>query len=142
MEDAERDVEKAVLRFYDAIETMVTGGGVDAISDTWHHTNRVTARHPMDEWAVGWDEVLATWKSVAAFGRAGRGGGKVLSCKAYVYGDFAYTTIAFQAAPSWGGDKLMCTNVLSRVDGIWKVIHHHVDPSPNMQSALEKMLSE
>lgn len=142
MEDAEREVEKAVLRFYDAIETMVIGGGLDAIGDTWHHTDRVTVRHPMDEWAVGWEEVLATWKSITGFGRPDRGGGKVLSLKAYVYGDFAYVTIVFKAAPSWGGDKLMCTDILSRMDGVWKVIHHHADPSPSMQPALEKMLSE
>jgi ketosteroid isomerase-like protein len=142
MDQVEQEVEAAVRRFYDAIETMVSGGGVEALSEAWHHTDRVTARHPIDEWAVGWDEVWETWKSLLPFGRADRGGGQVMGLRTYVYGDIAYATVSFRAAPRWGGEKLMCTNVLLRKDGVWKIIHHHADPSPGMQAALERMVAE
>jgi hypothetical protein len=33
-------------------------------------------------------------------------------------------------------------NVLEKVGGTWKIIHHHADPSPKMSAALEKMLRE
>jgi ketosteroid isomerase-like protein len=142
MEQEQAEVEAATRRFYDAIETMVRGGGVEAMKDAWHHTERATSRHPMDEWSVGWDQIWETWKFTSTFGRADRGGGKVLGLQTYVYGDMAYATVTFQAAPAWGGAKIMCTNVLSKQGGVWKVVHHHADPSPAMQAALERMLSE
>lgn len=142
MEEAEREVEAATRRFYDAIETMITGGGVDAMSDAWHHTDQVTSRHPIDNWSLGWEQIWATWQFTSSFGRPDRAGGKVLDLRVHVYGDVAYATVSFQAAPSWGGEKLMCTNVLLKKDGAWKVIHHHADPSPAMQAALEGMLAE
>jgi len=33
------------------------------------------------------------------------------------------------------GETLACTNVLHRMDGVWKVIHHHADKSPKMGEA-------
>ncbi|NLE86096.1 MAG: nuclear transport factor 2 family protein [Myxococcales bacterium] len=139
--DAEA-VDAATRRFYAAIEDMVSGRGLATMEQAWHHTDRVTSKHPSGEWAQGWDEVWATWQVFASFGRSDRGGGKLLSTQAHVYGDVAYSTSVFQAAPSWGGEVLMCTNVLLRIDGEWKVIHHHADPAPKMAAALEQMLHE
>jgi ketosteroid isomerase-like protein len=135
-------VETAARRFYGAIEDMISGRGLETMRSAWHHTDRVTSKHPSGEWSHGWEEVWATWQVFSSFGREDRGGSKVLSLSANVYGDFAYTTSVFQASPSWGGEKLMCTNVLQRLDGKWKVIHHHADPSPAMAAALEKMLEQ
>ena len=60
-----------------------------------------------------------------------------LGLTAHVYGDVAYTTCRFVASPAFGGDTLSCTNVLHRVDGVWKIVHHHADKSPKMGAALE-----
>lgn len=136
----EREVLAATQRFYAAIEDMVSGRGLDAMRAAWHHTDRVTSKHPSGEWSTGWEEVWETWKVFSSFGRDDRGGSKLLSLEAYVYGDVAYTTGIFQASPAWGAEKMMCTNVLQRIDGQWKIIHHHADPSPGMARALEKML--
>jgi ketosteroid isomerase-like protein len=76
------------------------------------------------------------------FGREGRGGSKVVNLDPHVYGDIAYTTVVFTASPVWGGETLTCTNVLQRIDGVWKIIHHHSDKSPAMAAALEKIISE
>jgi ketosteroid isomerase-like protein len=135
-------VEKATRDFYAAIEDMVSGRGLDAMRNAWHHTNAVTSKHPSGEWAIGWDEVWATWELFSSFGREDRGGSKLVSIKVQAFGDFAYTAGVFQASPKWGGEKLMCTNVLQKLDGQWKVIHHHADPGPGMQAALEQMLQE
>jgi hypothetical protein len=62
--------------------------------------------------------------------------------KAYVYGDVAYTTCLFTAAPAFAGETLACTNVLRRVDGAWKVIHHHADKAPGMGAAAERLARE
>ena len=62
--------------------------------------------------------------------------------KAHVYGDVAYTTCLFTAAPAFGGETLACTNVLRRIDGNWKVIHHHADKAPKLGAAAVKFASE
>jgi ketosteroid isomerase-like protein len=138
----ETAIEQATRRFYEAIEDMVAGRGLDLMRQVWHHTPSVTGKHPMSDWAVGWDEVAATWEAASHFGRADRGGSSLLSVKVFAHGDVAYTTSVFRASPAWGGEKLMCTNVLQRIDGVWKVIHHHADSGPKMSAALERMLSE
>lgn len=135
----EKEVIAATLRFYQGIEDMACGRGVQAIKDAWHHTPRVTSSHPTGEWAIGWDEVAATWDVFASFGKEGGGGTKIRDVKVYVYGDIAYTTSVFFAAPSWGGAKLNCTNVLQRVNGEWKIIHHHPDRAPSMEASMEAM---
>ena len=136
----EEKVLAAILRFYDAIEQMVIGKGAGPMRDTWHHTPRVTSSHPTGEWAVGWDEVAATWDVFASFGKEGNGGTQIRDVKVYLYGDIAYTTSVFVAAPAWGGAKLNCTNILHRVDGAWKVIHHHPDKAPSIEASMEKMI--
>jgi ketosteroid isomerase-like protein len=138
----ESAVREATVRFYNAIEAMVSGKGLEPMQEAWHHTDRVTTGHPRGDWARGWDEVLATWKVFAGFGREGRGGSRIRDLQVNVYGDFAYTTCIFVASPAFGGDSLACTNILHRMDGVWKIIHHHVDKSPAMGAALEKIARE
>lgn len=129
----------AARNFYDAIEKLVGGEGLEAMRAAWHHTDRVTSGHPSGDWAVGWDEVWATWEVFAAFGRNDRGGSEVRGLKAYVYGDVAYTTCIFVASPAFGGESLACTNVLHRANGVWKIVHHHADKAPGMGAALERL---
>jgi ketosteroid isomerase-like protein len=139
---SEDDVVRAAdTRFYDAIEQILIGGDPAAMSEAWHHTDAVTSRHPSGDWANGWQEVWALWAGFVGFGRADRGGSRVLSRGVHVYGDVAYTTVVFVCAPAFGGDTLNCTNILQRLDGAWKVIHHHADVSPSMGAALEKIMA-
>ena len=135
----EKEVMAAALRLYQGIEEMACGRGVQMIKDAWHHNPRVTSSHPTGEWCIGWDEVAATWDVFASFGKEGGGGTKIRDLKVYVYGDIAYTTCIFFAAPSWGGAKMNCTNILQRIDGNWKIIHHHPDKAPSMEVSMEKM---
>jgi len=135
----EEEVQRATRRFYDGIEQMVSGRGLDSIRESWHHGPRVTSGHPSGEWSRGWDEVWATWQIFASFGRADRGGSKVKSLEVEVLGDVAYATVVFVASPAFGAEAIACTNVLQRIDGAWKIIHHHADKSPKMGAALEKI---
>jgi ketosteroid isomerase-like protein len=142
MTSDESDVRDATMGFYNAIEAMISGKGLGPMQEAWHHSDRVTTGHPRGDWAQGWDEVLATWKVFAAFGREGRGGSRVRELQVHVYGDVAYATVTFVASPAFGSDTLACTNVLHRVGGVWKIIHHHADKSPAMGAALEKIAQE
>ena len=134
----EEEVCAAAMRFYEGIDQMVSGKGVDLIRETWEHSDRVTAGHPSGEWSQGWDEILPAWQLFASLGRHDRGGGKVRGMKAHVYGDVAYTTCLFTIAPAFGGETIACTNVLRKVDGAWKIIHHHADKSPGLGAMAEK----
>jgi ketosteroid isomerase-like protein len=142
MNTEEQAVLDAARRFYDAIEQLVSGKGLEAMRDACHHTERVTSVHPSGEWSVGWDEIFASWEVFAGFGRADRGGSRIRDLKAFVYGELAYTTCIFIASPAFGGESLPCTNVLHRVNGAWKVVHHHSNRSPKMEAALEKIAKE
>ena len=61
----EAPVRAAVERFYAALEALITGGGSEPMRAAWHHTDRVTAAHPLGDWSYGWKEILATWEVVA-----------------------------------------------------------------------------
>jgi ketosteroid isomerase-like protein len=135
----EAEVLAAAQRFYDAIEQMVSGKGLESMRSAWHHTDYVTGGHPSGEWSRGWEEIWATWEVFAGFGAPDRGGSKISGLSANVFGDVAYTTCIFHASPGFGGEKLACTNVLQRIDGVWKIIHHHADKSPAMGAALERI---
>jgi ketosteroid isomerase-like protein len=139
MTNDEKEVHAATIRFYDAIETMCSGNGTEAMRDAWHHTPRVTGSHPSGDWSQGWEEIWTTWEVFAGLGRASLKGSQLHGLKVHVYGDVAYTTSTFTASPGLGGDAIACTNVLHRQDGVWKIIHHHADKSPAMGAALEKL---
>lgn len=141
MKSDDQAVLDATLRFYDAIEQMVSGKGLDAMSASWHHTPYATGGHPSGEWAHGWDEVWATWQLFASFGRPDCGGSSLRNLKVNVFGDIAYATSTFTSSAALGGESLACTNVLQRIDGEWKIIHHHADKAPKMGAALEKLAS-
>jgi len=138
----EDEVCKAAMGMYDGLNDMTTGGGVERIKAAWEHSDRVTAGHPSGEWSQGWDEIVVGFEIFASFGKPGRGGASVRGMKAHVYGDVAYTTCLFTVAPAFGGETLACTNVLRRVDGVWKIIHHHADKAPAMGAAAEKFARE
>lgn len=133
------EVEAAVRSFYAAIEDMIEGRGLAKMEAVWDHSTVVTGKHPMGEWCLGWEEVLATWQVVEHFGRPGNGGSELVSTRIHRFGELAYATSVFRASPSWGGEMMLCTNILRNVDGAWKVIHHHADPSPKMFEALQGM---
>lgn len=138
----EEEVCAAAMRFYDGIDDMVSGKGLDRIKQAWEQSDRVTAGHPSGDWSEGWDEILPVWELFQALGRSDRGGSQVRGMKAYVYGDVAYTICLFVSAPAFGGETLACTNVLRKVDGAWKIIHHHADKAPGLGAAAEKFARE
>lgn len=53
----------------------------------------------------------------------------------------AYTISTFRASPAFGGATMNCTNVLRRIDGAWKIVHHHADRTPAVEKSLEQMVS-
>ena len=141
MSNDESDVLAATKRFYDAIEVMICGGGLEPMKAAWHRGPNVTSGHPLGRWAQGWDEVLATWEEFASFGRPEAGGSSVDDLHAQVFGDTAYTISVFRSSKAFGGVTMNCTNVLRRIDGAWKIVHHHADRTPSMEKSLEALVA-
>jgi ketosteroid isomerase-like protein len=142
MTHEEEEAKAAIVRFYDALEDLLRGKGSGPMSDAWHHTPRVTSGHPMGDWARGWDEVWATWGEFAALGKESNAGGRIRDLKVVVYGDVAYATGVFTAAPALGGMQMNVTNIVHRDSGVWKVVHHHADRTPSMEGAYDKQARE
>jgi ketosteroid isomerase-like protein len=138
----EEEVCKAAMGMYDGLNDMATGQGLERVKAAWEHNDRVTAGHPSGEWSEGWAEIVVGFEIFASLGKPGRGGSSVRGMKAHVYGDVAYTTCLFTVSPTFGGETIACTNVLRRVDGVWKIIHHHADKAPAMSAAAEKYARE
>ena len=138
----EEEVCSAAMRLYDGIDDMVSGRGIGRIQEAWEHSDQVTAGHPSGEWSQGWAEIVVGFELFSALGRPERGGSKVRGMKAHVYGDIAYTTCLFTTAPAFGAETIACTNVLRRVDGAWKIIHHHADKAPQLGANAEKFARE
>jgi ketosteroid isomerase-like protein len=128
----------AVTRFYDALEALISGRGIAPMKEAWHHTEDASASHPMGDWSHGWAEVLATWEIVANVGVPENAGSTIRQLRVHVKGDMAYSTCVFVAGVRFGHATVNCTNVATRVDGTWRIVHHHADKSTSIERGLEE----
>jgi ketosteroid isomerase-like protein len=154
MGTAEDEATAVINEFYDALEALLRGRGTAAMEEIWHHTDYATTSHPFGSWARGWTEVKVNWEEGAAvFGvykghesRSDRIGG-IHDLKVVVLGDAAYGTGTYRSKlyMSNGGELdlcLNCTNIVHRIDGVWKIVHHHADQAkPDWQSAIGDMVA-
>jgi ketosteroid isomerase-like protein len=144
----------AILRFYQALDELLLGKGIQGMSDAWHHDDCVTTVHPFGHWSRGWDEVFATWEEVAeVFGfyhghdERQDGIGGIHDLRINVLGDVAYGIGVYKSRLYLPKSELIlsvnCTNIVQKRDGVWKVIHHHPDQAPpDYQSSLARMVEE
>jgi ketosteroid isomerase-like protein len=140
MASAKEEAEQAIERFYAALDQCLRGKP-ETMAEAWHHTDYVTTVHPFGHWAQGWQEVWATWQEIAAvFGiykgheqRTDRIGG-ITGLKVGVHGDAAYGASVFESRLLLKEGPLVlrvnCTNVVHKIDGAWKLVHHHPDQAP------------
>ncbi len=138
----EDDARGATLRFYDAIEDIIAGRGLDAMKAIWHHGDDVTTAHPTGDWARGWEQILASWEAFALLGAPENAGSKLTDLVVRVRGDMAYATGIFHVAPKFGGDRFNVTDILVNFGGAWKLVHHHADRSPSISAAIDDMITE
>jgi ketosteroid isomerase-like protein len=94
---------------------------------------------------VNWEE------SAAVFGvyhghatRSDRIGG-IHDLKVVVVGDAAYGTGIYKSKLYMSDRQLdlslNCTNIAHRIDGVWKIVHHHSDQAPpEWQAAIGRMV--
>ena len=113
------DVTAANDAFYRAFEAA----DMDAMSDVWEHSDRVTCGHP--GWAVlrGWAEVSASWMTLFS-------GGLPLQfiltdAHVAVAGDAAWVTVNENILSARAGSTVSAINVFVRARSGWTMVAHH-----------------
>jgi ketosteroid isomerase-like protein len=134
------EVRQASDRFYAVLNRGINGEISDEMFDIFSHADDVSAMHPMGGRQIGWPEVRASFEMAA--GAVDGGSVEVSDLQITLLGeDAAYTTGTEIASATVGGTPLTvsvrCTNVFRREDGVWKIVHHHVDLLPDVAAAFQ-----
>ncbi len=105
--------------FYEAFEAR----DLDAMSDLWEHSDRVTCTHP--GWTVlrGWGAVAASW--VAMFQGPQRIQFILTDARVEVAGDTGWVTLDENIIGADAGSTVSALNLFVRTDGGWRLVAHH-----------------
>ena len=105
--------------FYEAFEAR----DLDAMSDIWEHSDRVSCTHP--GWAVlrGWGAVAASW--LAMFQGPQQIQFILTDEHVEVDGDLGWVTVDENIIGDQTGSTVSALNVFVRGDGGWRLVAHH-----------------
>lgn len=102
----------------------------------WSHADDVTYMGPGGGFRIGWDQVLAEWKTQAAMKLGGEV--KPKDVRITVGRDLAVVS-NYEIGENAGTDGkprkvvIRATNQFRKEDGKWKMIGHHTDILPYLQ---------
>lgn len=125
----ETAVAAANLAFYRALEAR----NLAQMDEVWLRGGRASCVHPGWHRLDGWDEVRRSWENIFANSRPW-----TVSCEDVrigVEGQVAWVTCIESIAP-FGAEgpedaaRMQATNVFGKVDGQWRLIHHHASATP------------
>ncbi|MEZ5144924.1 MAG: nuclear transport factor 2 family protein [Acidimicrobiales bacterium] len=120
MSDADTDAVLAANQaFYDAFEAR----DLDAMSDLWEHSDRVSCVHPGWRRLEGWASVAASW--AALFQGPQRLQFIVTGVRAEVVGDLAWVSLDENILDGEAGATVAALNLFTRAGGDWRVVAHH-----------------
>jgi len=116
---AEAEVRQANRRFYDAFEAR----DLDAMSDVWEHTDRVSCTHPGWRTLHGWGAVSGSW--FALFGGPSPLQFILTDEVVSVIGDAAWVTVDENLISADGGGTVAAVNLFVRDGPRWRLVAHH-----------------
>lgn len=130
-------VEQVNERFYRALEKA----DLDEMTAVWLHAEWVKCVHPGWDLLIGWERVRASWEAIFAGGTGMRVAAEEVEVR--VEGDFAlvscYERLAVftdrSSAPT--AVRTTATNLFQRVEGAWRMIHHHASSVPTAPAVNE-----
>jgi uncharacterized protein (TIGR02246 family) len=125
----ETAIVAANLGFYRALESR----DLSTMETVWVHDDSATCVHPGWHRLEGWQEIRRSWQNIFLNSRAW-----TVSCqevRVWIAGELAWVTcveviIPFGGEESEDAARMQATNVFLRVNGDWKMIHHHASASP------------
>jgi len=136
----ETAVAAANLGFYRALEAR----DLSAMELVWMQDESATCVHPGWHRLDGWDEIRRSWLNIFLNSRPW-----TVTCqevRVSVNGEFALVTCVEVITP-FGGDeaedsaRMQATNVFARVEGEWKMLHHHASASPTETGSEEETVN-
>ncbi len=137
---AEDDIRATSIRFYSALNRMLNGETASMI-EIWAHDPTVTTMHPIGDRQVGWDKVRQSWEQFAGIATGGEV--RLRDQLITVAGEVAWERGVERGQVDLAGERLTVeqrvTNIYHRRPDGWKIVHHHSDPSPEMQSVLNRL---
>jgi len=117
------DVLDANRAFYAAFEA----GDMDAMSDVWEHSDRVSCVHPGWQRLQGWAAVAASW--FALFQNGQHLQFIITNEHVSIEGDTAWVTCDENLlSDQQVGGTVAALNLFALVDGAWKLVVHHGSP--------------
>ena len=136
----ETEVHKISEQFYKALNRMVNGDA-GPLADIWSHSKTVTTMHPRGGREIGWDAVRESFEQVAQLSSDGKVGLKDQLIQ--VAGDVAYEIGTEHGQFRLAGQQVTIdhrvTNIYRHESGVWKIVHHHTDVSPDMLDVISHM---
>lgn len=137
---ATEDVRAASKTFYAALNSMAAGDAAP-MTHAWAAGSIVSAQHPIGGRSEGYDTVMASFAKVAEI--AGGGEIRLLDQRIDAGSDMAVETGVEAGTLVLAGHQTTLhhrvTNVYRRVEGGWKLAHHHADVSPAMLDVLKRL---
>jgi len=129
----ESAVKAANDRFYKALEDYDR----EAMLNLWAHEAWVSCVHPGWEIRMGWPDVEESWLSI--FRSSTRIKVRVSDTCVRLGGDCAWVTCTENL--SMAGDsalvrsRVQATNVFMKHHGVWRMVHHHASPVPELKAS-------
>jgi len=114
----------AVLFANEAFYLAFSSRDLDAMDTLWARHDAVSCIHPGWPSLSGRDEVMGSWQNILGNAESPR-----ITCtgaRAFLLGDAAYV-ICYEVLDQ---GTLVATNVFTRENGAWKMVHHQAAPSP------------
>jgi len=115
-------VRAANQTFYQAHES----GNFELMSSIWNHGPDVVCIHP--GWPIlrGWEAVEDSWRRIFA----GPSGNQfiVTNDQLNIAKGFAWITLDENLMSAAGTGTIAATNLFLKIEGRWKVVHHHGSP--------------
>jgi ketosteroid isomerase-like protein len=135
MSPPEDEVRARNAAFYAAFEAR----DLDAMSEIWEHSDRVSVTHPGWPTLRGWARVGGSWDAI--FGNTPYIQFVLTDEVVSIDGDVAWVTLDENILQSAGradgagleaadlaGGSVAATNVYVRTDGVWRMVVHHGSP--------------
>jgi len=116
---ASDDVLAAHAAFYEAFESR----DLDAMSDIWEHSDRVTCAHPGWSLLRGWASVAASW--VALFQGPQHMQFILTDVHVEVVGDVAWVTVDENILDEDSGATVAAMNLFVRAGEGWRMVGYH-----------------
>lgn len=137
---ANDEIRAASAKFYAALNSMAAGDAAP-MSGAWTQSGEVSAQHPIGGRDEGYDAVIASFAKVAEI--AGGGDVRLVDQRVDAGTDLAVETGIETGSLVIAGHEATIrqrvTNVYRRIDGEWKLAHHHTDLSETMLDVLKRL---